>query len=420
MIQGRSFLSGAAAALIVKPGATIIAEGTAAAPITFTGETVTTPDAVATWGGLIIMGNAPTNKGTQEVEGIEGHYYGGSDPTDSSGSLRYVRVWHGGSVIGQDNEINGITFAGVGSGTTCEYIEVAFNKDDGVEFFGGTVNCKYISVMFVGDDAIDTDEGYQGKMQFVSVLVSKDGHHGTEMDSKTGGDVNSQPRSHPQIYNALFVGSLQFAGTTASSDDLQPGLLRLREGTGGEFGNIILTNVGNIGVYQNQCGNEVRTHTKPASGYPDYLFFSANNIMHLSGGSKYKLVDDCDGLTDAVIADPALVAVPSDIEPTVVGFDPRPVATGPALESVDTVPADNFFQQTTYKGAFAPNEPTWLEKWSWLSEQNKLVAYNVDTGTDAKADDTPLATLKTSTVSLDSFAANFHMFFMFFVFSFAF
>merc|ERR1719326_1878313 len=123
MIQGRSFLSGAAAALIVKPGATIIAEGTAAAPITFTGETVTTPDAVATWGGLIIMGNAPTNKGTEEVEGIEGHYYGGNDPLDSSGSLRYVRVWHGGSVIGQDNEINGITFAGVGSGTTCENIE---------------------------------------------------------------------------------------------------------------------------------------------------------------------------------------------------------------------------------------------------------------------------------------------------------
>ena len=89
------------------------------------GETVTAADSVATWGGLIIMGNAPTNKGTQEVEGIEGHYYGGSDPLDSSGSLRYVRVWHGGSVIGQDNEINGITFAGVGSGTTCENIEVA-------------------------------------------------------------------------------------------------------------------------------------------------------------------------------------------------------------------------------------------------------------------------------------------------------
>merc|ERR1719238_898972 len=126
-------------------------------------------------------------KGTNNVEGLDPSEgtYGGSDNNDNSGILRYVRVWHGGSVIGADNEINGIPFAGVGSGTTCEYIEVAFNKDDGVEFFGGTVNCKYVSVMFVGDDAIDTDEGYQGKLQFVSVLVSKDGHHGTEMDSKT-------------------------------------------------------------------------------------------------------------------------------------------------------------------------------------------------------------------------------------------
>merc|ERR1711998_132300 len=245
--------------------------------------------------------------------------------------------------------------------------------------------------------------GYQGKMQFVSVLVSKDGHHGTEMDSKTGDDVNSQPRSHPQIYNALFVGSLQFAASTASSDDLQPGLLRLREGTGGEFGNIILTNVGNVGVYQNECGNEVRTHTKPASGYPDYLYFSANNIMHLSGGSKYDLRDDCDGLTDAVIADPALVAVPSDIEPTVVGFDPRPVATGPALEKVDNVPLDGFFQQTTYKGAFAPDEPTWLEKWSWLAEKGKLVAYNTDVQTVQDLGAAGSAMQNTLTSVVDSF-----------------
>merc|ERR1711998_603519 len=127
--------------------------------------------------------------------------------------------------------------------------------------------------------------------------------------------------------------------------------------------------------------------------------------MGLSGGSKYELVDDCDGPTDAIVVDPSLIGVPSDIEPTVVSFDPRPVATGPALENIDTVPADGFFVQTTYKGAFAPDEATWLEKWSWISETGKLVAYiapisDVD---DSGADDADLTeALKVSVSAVES------------------
>ena len=88
------------------------------------------------WGGIIILGKAPTSAASYTsnfVEGISGKPYGGTDPTDSSGLLRYVRVWHGGAVVGADNEINGITFGGVGSGTTVEYCEVAYNADDGFE-----------------------------------------------------------------------------------------------------------------------------------------------------------------------------------------------------------------------------------------------------------------------------------------------
>ena len=86
------------------------------------------------WGGLILLGNSPTSASSpKEIEGITGYTYGGTNPTESSGTLQYVRVWHGGSVIGADNEINGITFGGVGSGTTVEYCEVAFNADDGFE-----------------------------------------------------------------------------------------------------------------------------------------------------------------------------------------------------------------------------------------------------------------------------------------------
>ena len=142
-----------APALVVERGAKIYAEGTAARPITFTAlnpETVssgsvttdtgssdqtTALETRGKWGGLVILGSAPTSDATdKEIEGIPGHFYGGADPADNSGTLSYVRVWHGGAYVSPDNEINGITFGGVGSSTTVEYCEVAFNADDGFEF----------------------------------------------------------------------------------------------------------------------------------------------------------------------------------------------------------------------------------------------------------------------------------------------
>ena len=103
--------------------------------------------------------------GTDEVEGLAGYYFGGTDDTDNSGTLSYVRVWRNGAM----NATNGITFAGVGSGTASTTSK-SLSLDDGV-FVGGTVNVKYLSVLFVGDDAVDTDLGYQGKIQFAFVLV---------------------------------------------------------------------------------------------------------------------------------------------------------------------------------------------------------------------------------------------------------
>ena len=144
--------NGVAPALVVERGAKLLAHGSEDAPITFTAlnpevqssEAATTDTAASTttttletrgkWGGLILLGNAPTSAATpKEIEGITGKTYGGTDPSDSSGVLSYVRVWHGGAVVGADNEINGITFGGVGSGTIVENCEVAFNADDGFE-----------------------------------------------------------------------------------------------------------------------------------------------------------------------------------------------------------------------------------------------------------------------------------------------
>ena len=354
-----------------------MADGTKAAPITFTVDApVSQLPARGLWGGVIVNGYAPTSHqgGTGIVEGLTNVPYGGTDPNDNSGILRYVRIWYGGAVIGQDNEINGLTLAGVGDGTTVEYVEVPFNLDDGIELFGGTVNLKYIVVLFAGDDGIDTDHGYQGKIQFAFVMVgSGAGHHGAEMDSKTNGNIDSQPRSHPQLYNALFVGSNE-APSSESSDDQLPSIMRLREGTGGSFGNIIMTNVGNgPGVLINECGmEELVQEMSLANNYPDFLYFSKNNIINTDYIQEFMSDPECEGISNGLNIDPQLKDMPVDAAEAIRFFDPRPVEGGAAYRQVDEVPNDPFWKKVGYKGAFG--DDLWISGWSWLSADGRIPA----------------------------------------------
>jgi len=218
------------------------------------------------WGGLIVLGKAPIIGGTKNIEGLPADgpksAYGGSVAADDSGTLEFVRVWMGGRDINpptrehpenSGNEINGITLGGVGSKTKVENCEVAFNKDDGFEMFGGTVNLKRCSAIFVGDDAFDTDEGYQGKMQFLFCLVGAGGHHCTEMDSK----MDKQPRSFPQMYGATFIGG------GPNNIKGQDAIMRLREGTGGEFVNLVLAQGSDKGMKINTCGTELISQVNP-------------------------------------------------------------------------------------------------------------------------------------------------------------
>ena len=165
---------GSIPALVIERGGAIYALGTADKPITFTAfdeqtpssVTVSTDSQVSTelvvgrrgkWGGVVMLGRAPVNApgGTSTVEGLHGPLYGGrdsryggDDPHDSSGALRFVRIWHAGAVVAQDDEINGLTLGGVGDGTVLDHVEVAYSLDDGVELFGGTVNLRHLSVLF--------------------------------------------------------------------------------------------------------------------------------------------------------------------------------------------------------------------------------------------------------------------------------
>ncbi|TLF46825.1 hypothetical protein FEK29_03350 [Maribacter aurantiacus] len=196
-----------ASALIVTRGSKIEAVGTANAPIIFTsasdniayGETAgtnLTENDRGLWGGLIVLGNAPASFDgdavAAQIEGIptdtdgDKGLYGGTDPADNSGTLQYISIRHGGALIGEGNEINGLTLGAVGSGTTVDNIEVVGNVDDGIEFFGGTVNATNLFVWAQGDDGLDIDQAYSGTIDNAMVVQGGISDHALEIDGPEG------------------------------------------------------------------------------------------------------------------------------------------------------------------------------------------------------------------------------------------
>jgi hypothetical protein len=171
-------VSGTKAALIIEKGSKIMAAGTAEKPIVFTSDKPKGQRGYGDWGGLVICGNAPTNKhdggitGNGVAEGGIGSTYGGTIAADNSGVLQYVRIEFPGIGLTAtaNSEINGLTLYAVGSGTTIDHIQVSYSGDDSYEWFGGTVNMKYLVALRGWDDDWDTDNGYSGKVQFLLQL----------------------------------------------------------------------------------------------------------------------------------------------------------------------------------------------------------------------------------------------------------
>ncbi len=217
--------------LAVSRGHKIMAEGTKDAPILMTSDTAR---GSGEWGGLIVTGLAPINRtgGTGQGEGDTG-IYGGDNPEDSSGKLSYVVVAHAGHKFSNQNELNGIAFQAVGSGTVIDHIQVHRNKDDGVEFFGGTAEAKYIYLTENEDDSLDWTDGWQGKVQFVSIHKNPvTGDQGIEADNLEE-ENNASPRSHPVLANLTIRGYA----------DNDYGIL-LRRGTAANFYNTIISGFG--------------------------------------------------------------------------------------------------------------------------------------------------------------------------------
>jgi hypothetical protein len=205
IIKGRQGEGANASALIIAKGANIIAEGTSSSPIIFTsvldnieiGETFGTnlnQFDRGKWGGIIVLGNAPVSAqegdDVAQIEGLPADQsygaYGGTDVSDNSGILRYISIRHGGILIGEGNEINGLTLGGVGNGTTIDKVEVVGNVDDGIEFFGGSVDVTNALVAFQGDDGIDIDQNYSGEVDNFLVIHGVDTDEALEIDGPEG------------------------------------------------------------------------------------------------------------------------------------------------------------------------------------------------------------------------------------------
>ncbi|UKN00931.1 hypothetical protein K6119_14445 [Paracrocinitomix mangrovi] len=215
--------------LAISQGGKINACGTATDPIVFT--PVSSTPAAGDWGGIILNGYAPINTGaTAEGEGGTGTY-GGTDAADNSGTMCYVRVEYAGKLLSVNNELNGFSFNGVGSGTTLHHLQAYRGNDDGFEFFGGTVSLTYALSTGNGDDSFDWTHGWSGTGE--NWIVEQDpttGDRGIEADNN--GDNNSaSPMSSPTLSKITIMGRGVSAGKVG---------IKLREGTAGILSNILI------------------------------------------------------------------------------------------------------------------------------------------------------------------------------------
>jgi hypothetical protein len=205
---GVTLLGEAGSFVSVQRGSKLVAEGRADLPVVFTSARPEAERAPGDWGGLVLNGRATINVAGGEAAGEGGTgSYGGADDADSSGVLRFVQIEFAGFAVDAENELNGIAFQGVGSGTVVDNVSVSQSGDDGVEFFGGTVNVSNVVLAGNADDSIDWTQGWRGTADTVNVIqVAGVGQHGIEADGNAD-DPTAQPFSNPTLRNVTLQGA---------------------------------------------------------------------------------------------------------------------------------------------------------------------------------------------------------------------
>jgi hypothetical protein len=261
--------------LFIQRGGKLNAIGTKDKPIVFS-STDHLFHTATPWGGIVLLGKAPIGEGAtaQPVperifEGLADPRatYGGDDAEDDSGTLQYVRIEYGGDIIVSDKEINGLTLAGVGRGTTLDHIMVKRQRDDCFEFFGGTVDAHHLICENTGDDMFDTDEAFKGYLQFLfgrlTVAGTSSDPNGFEWDGNQP-NTAAATRGTPHAANATLCGLTISAGATSYGAVLRRGL---QDGT--IVANSVVTGFAN-GI---DTRDAVGTTVAPLISWKNGLFF---------------------------------------------------------------------------------------------------------------------------------------------------
>lgn len=380
-------------ALVITRGSELVAEGTAEYPIVFTSNNLgsaATPPRAGDWGGLVLLGDAPTNWDPPDAAQIEGlptdegrGTYGGTDAAGSCGSLRYVRVEYAGYIVGRNNELNGITVGGCGGGTLIDHVQVHLGLDDGIEFFGGSANARYVVVTGTGDDSLDFDLGWTGNVQFY-VAQQRDvaGEERCIEGDDHPNNYGRMPYSRPTIYNFTCIGS----GTPGT--DPQDSIA-LRRGGQFTFRNGILWNAADRGLFVQDSADSTGVTAgmdtiswfrgaAPGTVFENNLLFAIgaepdrNRYLSFSTGSMAAT-----GVEDILTAlqtandegvDPMMSAGATNFEsPDFAPAAASPAASGAA--ALPTMPA-GFWTAADYRGAVRPGgtgADLWYTGWTRFS-----------------------------------------------------
>lgn len=315
--------------ILIEQGAKIDAQGTAAQPIVMTSE----KKEAGAWGGLHICGYAHTNNGSGKSE-IGNAPYGGNNDADNSGTLKYIRLEYTGYAFDEEHEANGVSFYGVGNGTTVEHLQAYQGSDDGFEFFGGSVNVKYMVVTSCSDDSFDWTEGWNGKAQFLVAYQEGESSLGYACDCLMECDNNgtnnaATPVAHPTIANATLIGN---------GGDAQG--VRLRAGTQVELYNTIITGKGKpLTVETNETENALKDGTSKL----EYVAISSE----LS--SKQGIYTNAD-----------FAQATGNLTNQEFSWTGKYVGT---LDGGKDLSADSFFTKTDYKGAVKSGDD-WTSGWT--------------------------------------------------------
>ena len=349
--------------LVVRRGSQIEATGTAEAPITLTSvQDVTGQETdIGQWGGLVLLGRAPANSCGDQVgettedelnncgvsaEGDAGQF-GGNMPEDSSGTLQYVVVKHAGRTLGNGDELNGISFAGVGSGTTVDHIQVHQNLDDGIEFFGGTVDVSHVVLTEIGDDSLDWSFGWTGSAQYVYIEQnSEDADNAIEADNSEF-DAAATPLTKPQIANVTIVGAEDANG------------VRLRAGTAGNIINLVVTGPDTYANCLRVNGDESRGNADAGE------LTMTNSVVACADGNNFSDDEGSEGFTQAWFEGQTgnQVVAPADLGLSEDGY--TPTSDSVLLTSGgDASAVSSDFEAAQYVGAFDGTN-NWMEGWTF-------------------------------------------------------